>query len=56
MGERSKDELSHAGFLEFRPSSPPVILLSCEARVRKVVASARMIMAKNMAFPDDVLI
>jgi hypothetical protein len=29
----SNDGLKHAGFLKLRPSSPPVMSLSCEARV-----------------------
>ena len=38
------------GFLKFKPSSPPVNSLSCEARVWKAVATARVIMAKKIAF------
>jgi len=50
VSKGSKDGLSQAGFLKFRPSSPPVNSLNCEARVWKAVATASVIMAKKMAF------
>jgi hypothetical protein len=40
---------STAGSLKFRPSSPPVKSESCEARIWKNDATARVIMAKKIA-------
>jgi len=46
----SVDGRSTSGSWKFRPSSPPVKSLSCEARVMKAEATASVIMAKKMAF------
>ena len=45
LSKGSNDGLSTPGFLNVRPSSPPVMSDSCEARVWNAVATASVIMA-----------